>query len=93
MGKTEIKGAGKKISESLKNLKFKRQTFLILIGIVVVLIIVVGIGILLYLLWPTGEGFHPQKGWQEPKKEASTINKILQKLKRKREEQKYEFKT
>ena len=61
--------------------------------IVVVLIIIISIGILLYLLWPTGEGFHPQKGWQEPKKEASTINKILQKLKRKREEQKYEFKT
>lgn len=61
--------------------------------IVIVLVVIIGIGVFLYLMWPTREGFRPQKGWQEPKKEESAIKKILQKLKRKREEQKYEFKT
>ena len=41
MGKIEIKSAGKKILGSVKNLKFRRQTFLILIGVVAVLIILV----------------------------------------------------
>lgn len=39
MKKIEIKSGAKKVYETIKKLKFRRQTFLILIGIVIVLII------------------------------------------------------
>ncbi len=81
------------IQSSIATAKEPSSAFDVLL-IVIIIVIIAGAGIFLYMMWPTSsEGFHPRKGWQEPKKEETPIKKILEKIRKKREEQKYEFKT
>ena len=51
--------------------------------ILIIVVVIAGIGAFIYLMWPSEEGFSPQKGWK-PEKDDSIVNKILEKIKRKK---------
>ena len=52
--------------------------------ILIIVVVIAGVGAFIYLMWPSEEGFSPQKVWK-PGKEDSVVSKILEKIKRKKE--------